>query len=247
MDSSHPPEVLEAKDLAVGYGRSAIISDCNVTVSRGEVVCLVGPNGAGKSTLLKAIVGHNRILAGTITVDGADITRLAPHGRVRQGIGYVPQGRQVFPGLSVHDNLRMGCYSLTNRHLVHERIDEVYASFPDLVARRHVHAGHLSGGEQQMLALGRALVTRPKVVLLDEPTLGLAPVAVDRLVNRILELKEKKVTMLMVEQNINVALSISDRGHVVEQGTTSPSRSAAELLSSGIAEAVYLGHRQIAD
>jgi branched-chain amino acid transport system ATP-binding protein len=224
VQSGNTRQVLEVKNLAVGYGRSPIISDCNVTVGQGEVVCLVGPNG-----------------------DGTDVTRLAPHARVRQGIGYVPQGRQVFSGLSVHDNLRMGCYSLTNRHLVHERIDEVYASFPDLVARRHVNAGHLRGGEQQMLALGRALVTRPKVVLLDEPTLGLAPVAVDRLVDRILELKEKKVTMLMVEQNINVALSISDRGHVVEQGTTSPGRSAAELLSSGVAEAVYLGHRQIPD
>lgn len=233
--------VLEIDGLAAGYGRNRVIKDSALTVAAGELVCMIGANGAGKSTLLKAIVGHNRIFAGRIRLHGVDLVRQKPHDRVRAGLGYVPQGRQVFPGLSVRDNLLMGCFSVRNRKIVDERIESVYAQFPALRKRASVSAGLLSGGEQQMLAIGRALATHPKLVIMDEPTLGLAPVIVDEVVEQIQRLKAAGTTVLMVEQNTQIALEISDRAYVVEQGTTSGSLDPGQVLSEGIVEKLYLG------
>ena len=232
---------LEARDVTAGYGRNVVVRGCNIELEPGELVAVIGPNGAGKSTVLKALLGFCKVFSGQIRVADEDITRSSTHSRVRRGMGYVPQGRQVFQKLTVRENLRMGGFTIGDRGQVDAKVDEIFALFPRLKERESVAAGRMSGGEQQMLAIGRALMTSPRVLLLDEPSLGLAPQVVEFIMEQILQLKTHGVTMLMVEQNAVVALSVSDRGYVVDQGTTRPSQDAGALLESEEIRELYLG------
>lgn len=233
--------VLEVRDLDAGYGRMQIIRDGNLVVAPGELVTVIGPNGAGKSTLLKSILGFCTVFRGAIIIAGQDVTGAATHERVALGIGYVPQGRQVFDDLTVEENLRMGGFLIPARADVEARTHEMYELFPRLVGRRAIRARMLSGGEQQMLAMARALMTRPQIVLLDEPTLGLAPVLVEQVMEHVVGMRNHGLTMLMIEQNATMALGISDRAYVVDDGTTSPSAPAADLLRSDTIRRLYLG------
>jgi branched-chain amino acid transport system ATP-binding protein len=233
--------VLEARGVAAGYGRMEIVRDVNLAVEKEKLVTIIGPNGAGKSTVLKSILGFNKLFAGSILIGGEDVTKLPTFKRVAYGLGYVPQGRQVFPDLTVRENLRMGGFLVSDAALVRERIESMFELFPRLGERASVAAGSMSGGEQQMLAMARALMTAPTVLLLDEPTLGLAPVVVEQIMEQILEMKSAGISMLMVEQNATLALEISDHAYVVDGGTSGPRLPAHELLASDEVRRLYLG------
>lgn len=233
--------VLELHDVAAGYGRMPIVRDVDMEVQREQLASVIGPNGAGKSTVLKAILGFNRLFSGSVLVDGHDVTASEPHERVARGIGYVPQGRQVFPDLTVRENLRMGGFLIRDRNEVLSRTQKMFDIFPRLADRSDVPAGQLSGGEQQMLAMGRALMTEPRILLLDEPTLGLAPALIERVMEKILDLRKLGLSMLMVEQNATMALQISDVAYVIDQGTVSAAGRAADLLGSDEVRRLYLG------
>lgn len=233
--------MLETVDLTLGYGREPVVTDINVRVDEGATVCIIGPNGAGKSTVLKGILGFNRTFAGEVFVRGRSVTSLRAHERVREGIGYVPQGRQVFADLRVVDNLRMGGFVVEDRQKLERRIQQLLELFPRLDERKDQLAGHLSGGEQQMLAMARALVTSPSIVILDEPTLGLAPVAVGEVVKQLSRLRSVGVTTLMVEQNATLALKLSDGAYVIDQGTSGPYMSADAVLKDTDLRRLYLG------
>ncbi|MDH3729718.1 MAG: ABC transporter ATP-binding protein [Acidimicrobiia bacterium] len=233
--------VLEISDLSAGYGRARIIENCAVSVGGGEVVCVIGPNGAGKSTLLKAILGLNRTFGGSVKIRGTELSKKPTHVRVQHGLGYVPQGHQMFSNLTVLENLRMGGFHMTDYDDRDARIDELMEMFPRVRERSNIRAGLLSGGEQQMVAMCRALMTRPAILLLDEPTVGLAPILVEHVMEQVLELRKLGVTMLMVEQNAVMALQTSDRAYIVDGGTTSESHDAATLLASDEVRKRYLG------
>ena len=233
--------VLQIADLGAGYGRTQIIENCSVAVGSHELVSIIGPNGAGKSTLLKAILGLNRHFTGQVQVLGREISGMPTHRRVRQGIGYVPQGRQMFNNLTVAENLRMGGFRVEHKSDREDKVSELMDVFPRLRERADVRSGHLSGGEQQMVAMARALMTEPAILLLDEPTVGLAPALVELVMEQILGLKGEGITMLMVEQNAVMALEISDRAYIVDNGTTSESHDAAALLKSDEVRRRYLG------
>ena len=209
-------------------------------VEQGEIVTLVGSNGAGKSTLLRAISGVQPVASGTIRLDGEGINSLSAHARVARGIAQVPEGRQVFSPLSVEDNLRLGAYRRHDTGIASD-LDKVYATFPVLADKRGIAAGSLSGGQQQMLAIGRALMTRPKLLLLDEPSMGLAPLLVDQIFAIIADLKTSGLTVLLVEQNAYAALAIADRGYVMETGRITMSGSGASLLGDERVRLAYLG------
>ena len=233
--------VLELRDVSAGYGRMVIVRDVNLAVQPNQLVCVLGPNGAGKSTVLKSILGFNRLVAGQVLVDDVDVSKREPHERVGLGIGYVPQGRQVFPDLTVEENLRMGGFLIKDGAEVGRRIEEMYELLPRLRERRHVRAGLMSGGEQQMLAMARALMLKPRVLLLDEPTLGLAPALVVQAMETVLELRSLGLAMLMVEQNATMALEISDLAYVIDHGTASAPTPARELLENDEIKRLYLG------
>jgi branched-chain amino acid transport system ATP-binding protein len=209
--------VLEIRGLDCHYGRVQALRGIGLSVRARETVALVGANGAGKTTLLRAISGLLRASAGAILFEGVDITALPAHRRVRLGIAQVPEGRQVFGSLSVEDNLRLGAYVAT-RAAALRAIERIYAMFPVLAERRASPAGTLSGGQQQMLAIGRALMSEPRLLLLDEPSMGLAPVVVAEIMTAIAALKRADTTMLLVEQNVHAALAVADRGCVLETG-----------------------------
>jgi branched-chain amino acid transport system ATP-binding protein len=218
-----------------------IVRNVNLVVDEKKLVTIIGPNGAGKSTVLKSVLGFSKLFRGSIVIGGNDVTKLPTFKRVGHGLGYVPQGRQVFPDLTVRENLRMGAFLVSDANLVRERIDEMFELFPRLAERATVAAGSMSGGEQQMLAMARALMTKPTVLLLDEPTLGLAPVIVELIMEQILEMKAAGISMLMVEQNATLALEISDHAYVVDGGTSGPRQDAEDLLSSDEVRRLYLG------
>jgi len=232
--------VLAVEGVASAYGRIQALREVSLDVPKGEIVALVGSNGAGKTTLLRAISGVQPITAGRIVFEGRPIERLAAHDRVARGIGHVPEGRQVFGPLSTHDHLRLGAY-LRRDASIAEDIERIYGLFPRLRERRRSAAGNLSGGEQQMLAIGRALMARPRLLLLDEPSMGLAPVLVDEILDTIVGLKAKGVTVLLVEQNAIAALSIADRGYVIETGTIVHAGPGRTLLEDPKLRAAYLG------
>lgn len=243
MKSPEQAPLLEVSGLASQYGAIKAIFDVSLTVNPGELVALVGANGAGKTTLLRAISGVQPSCAGSIHFDGRDVTRLAPHRIVAGGIGHVPEGRQVFPPLSVQDNLRLGAFNRRkNRSAVNADLDHIYALFPILAARRTQAAGTLSGGEQQMLAIGRSLLGKPRLLLLDEPSMGLAPLLVEEIFRVVAELNREGVTILLVEQNARAALRIADRGYVLETGKVALSAPAHELLEDENVRKAYLGH-----
>jgi branched-chain amino acid transport system ATP-binding protein len=239
--------MLEIKSLVVGYGEITAVRGISLTVDKGEIVTLIGANGAGKSTTLRAISGLLRPRSGAILLEGAPIAGLAPDRIVALGIAHVPEGRRVFPELSIEHNLHVGAHLRRDKADIRDDLDQVFALFPRLKERRRQRAESLSGGEQQMLALGRAIMSRPRLMLLDEPSLGLAPTIVEDVARAILSLRKRGVTMLLVEQNARIALAIADRGYVIENGQIVLANSADLLRSDPEVVASYLGGAASAD
>jgi len=232
--------VLSVRNLTSAYGRIEVLHGVSIEVGVGEIVTLVGANGAGKTTLLRAISGVQPITAGSIRFDGKPIERLPSHDRVAAGITQVPEGRQLFAPLTVEDNLKLGAWSRRGVDVTPE-IARVYALFPMLDERRNTPAGALSGGQQQMLAIGRALMASPRLLLLDEPSMGLAPILVDQILATIHGLKRGGLTILLVEQNARAALAIADRAYVLETGRITASGTAAEVQVDPRVREAYLG------
>ena len=233
---------LEIKDLHVHYGKIEAIKGISVTVNEGEIVTLIGANGAGKTTTLKTISGLRPVSSGSITFDGEDISKLPAHERVKLGISQAPEGRGIFPGMSVLENLEMGKYHLKMRQSeIAEDLEKVYSLFPRLKERAAQAGGTLSGGEQQMLAIGRALMARPKVLLLDEPSMGLAPQMIANIFRIITEINKQGVTILLVEQNAQQALNRAHRAYVLETGSITKEAKAKDLLNDPHVKAAYLG------
>lgn len=232
--------MLEVTDLHSAYGRIEVLKGISLSVQAGEVVALIGSNGAGKTTLLRALSGVQPVAGGEIKFLGERIDRLPTHRRVARGIQQSPEGRQVFGPLSVEDNLRLGAYLRRDKDIDNDR-DKIFGMFPILQEKRKLLAGGLSGGQQQMLAIGRALMGKPKLLLLDEPSLGLSPLLVDQILAAIVSLRKAGITVLLVEQNAAAALEIADRGYVIETGRIVHSGPAAALLSDPKVKSAYLG------
>ncbi|MDQ2588471.1 ABC transporter ATP-binding protein [Saccharothrix yanglingensis] len=231
--------LLEIKDIHVHYGKIAAIKGISLEVGDGEIVSLIGANGAGKTTTLKTISGLRPLTSGSILFNGADISRMPGHKRVVAGIGQSPEGRGVFPGMTVQENLLMGAY--TRKDSLDADLAEVYELFPRLNERKNQFGGTMSGGEQQMIAIGRALMTKPKVLLLDEPSMGLAPMLIAQIFEIIKEINKRGTTVLLVEQNAQQALKLSDRAYVLETGRVVKSAPGPELLDDPQVRAAYLG------
>lgn len=232
--------LLRISGLTSHYGRIQALKEINIDVEAGELVALVGANGAGKTTLMRTISGVQPASGGTIHFDGLDITRLAPDRRVRLGISQAPEGRQVFGPMAVEDNLRLGAYTRSRAETA-ESLEKVYAMFPVLKERHHQPAGTLSGGQQQMLVISRALMAQPRLLLLDEPSMGLSPILVDETFDAIRKLSQTGTTIFLVEQNAYKALSIADRGYVLETGRTVLTDSGEALLVNERVKQAYLG------
>lgn len=233
--------MLEIRDLEVYYGVIRALKSISLRVEEGEIVTLIGANGAGKTTSLRTISGLLRPHAGSILLNGVDVTHLSPRERVKEGMSHVPEGRRVFPMMSVLENLELGAFLRRDKEGIEEDLTHVYERFPILFDRRKQMAGTLSGGEQQMLAIGRALMSRPKVLLLDEPSMGLAPLLVQEIFNIIQTINEAGTTVLLVEQNANMALQIASRAYVLETGSIVLSGEAKTLLESEEIKKAYLG------
>jgi branched-chain amino acid transport system ATP-binding protein len=232
--------LLEVEDIHARYGNIEALKGVSLTVDEGEVVTLIGSNGAGKSTTLRSITGLTPASAGSIRFEGEDITRVSAHEIVGRGIALSPEGRHCFPRMTVRENLDMGAYRRRGLELA-EDMERVYSLFPRLKEREHQKAGTMSGGEQQMLAIGRALMARPRLLLLDEPSMGIAPILVQRIYETIGEINRAGVAILLVEQNANYALEISRRGYVLETGRVALANSSAQLRSDPEVQRAYLG------
>lgn len=243
MTNSETTPLLEVRDTKVHYDRIEALHGVSLQVFAGELVTLLGPNGAGKTTLMRAISGLLPLSSGSIWFDGRDISGVKAHRRVIDGLVQAPEGRGVFPGMTVLENIEMGCYGRTfeSKAAHDERLDWVFTTFPRLAERSKQVGGTLSGGEQQMLAIGRALMARPRVLLLDEPSMGLAPMMISQIFGIIAEINASGTTILLVEQNAAQALSRSDRAYILETGTITREGPARELLADDAIRAAYLG------
>lgn len=230
---------LSGQAMVGGYGAADILRGCTISVERGQIAVIVGPNGAGKSTAMKALFGMLKLREGTVTLDGEDITALSPQARVAKGMSFVPQTDNVFASMTVEENLEMG--GLTRRDGLTETMGQIYDLFPVLKEKRLQPAGQLSGGQRQQVAVGRALMTEPKVLMLDEPTAGVSPVVMDDLFDRIIDIARSGVAVLMVEQNARQALQIADAGYVLVQGENRYSGSGPELLQQNDVRQTFLG------
>ena len=233
--------ILEVKNIKVRYSGLPVLQGVSVSVNPGETVCVVGSNGAGKSTLLRAIMGTQRAFEGQIFFSGQEIQRLRTEEIVRLGIVYVPEEKMLFRPLAVEENLMLGAYILTDPRRIQENLEFVYALFPRLKERRRQPASTLSGGEQQMVAIGRGLMSRPQILMLDEPSLGLAPKLVDEVLDTVRRLKQQGMTILLVEQNVREALDLADRGYVIQTGRIVGDGSGKELLASDTFRQAFLG------
>ena len=232
--------MLNVKDINVYYGAIHAVRNVSLEVHAGEIVSIIGANGAGKSTILKTLVGLLRSKTGEICLEGKSIANLSPAAIVQQGIALVPEGRRVFPRLSVEDNLLLGAYARKDKEVSRD-MQRIYEMFPRLFERKKQNAGTLSGGEQQMLATGRGMMSRPRLLLLDEPSMGLAPLLVNQIFETILDINEQGTTILLVEQNAHMALSIADRGYVLETGEVVLAGQAEELIDNDEVRCAYLG------
>ncbi|HEX4883507.1 MAG TPA: ABC transporter ATP-binding protein [Casimicrobiaceae bacterium] len=236
-----PTPLLALEGLSVAYGGIQAVKGIDLAVGRGELVCLIGTNGAGKTTTLKGITGLQPVRSGRVVYDDADITGRPSHELVRRGLAMVPEGRGVFGGLTIEENLAMGAYTRHDRAGIASDIERVFALFPRLKERRKQTAGTLSGGEQQMLAMGRALMSKPRLLLLDEPSMGLAPLMVQKVFETILRVSGEGVTILLIEQNAKLALEVAHRGYVMESGAITLSGESKRLLNDPAVRAAYLG------
>jgi branched-chain amino acid transport system ATP-binding protein len=239
--------LLTVEDARAGYGESVAVRGMSIDVQKRELVALIGPNGAGKTTLMLAISGLIRLTGGSITFESTRIERLRSHEIVALGISHVPQGRHVFPGMTVEENLEVGACRLgRSRNGVDEKLDEIYTFFPALRNFRQAKAGRLSGGQQQMVAIGRALMADPRLLLLDEPSTGLAPIIVEGLIENILALRDRGLSILLVEQNAEIALDVADRVFVMSTGRLRASGLPSELKESDEVQTAYLGTAAVA-
>ena len=233
--------MLEIKDIEVYYGVIQALKGISFEVNQGEVIALIGANGAGKTTTLQTITGLLQAKKGSISFEGKDITRTPAHNIVKLGIAHVPEGRRVFSNLTVYQNLRMGAYTRADKNEIEESLNLVYERFPRLQERKNQMAGTLSGGEQQMLAMGRALMSKPKLIVMDEPSMGLSPIFVNEIFDIIRKVSAEGTTVLLVEQNAKKALSIADRAYVLETGRIVLSGKAEDLLKDDSVKKAYLG------
>jgi branched-chain amino acid transport system ATP-binding protein len=233
--------ILDVRDVETFYGAIQALKGISLEVREGEIVTLIGANGAGKSTTLRSINGLNHPRVGTIRFQGQDITNDAPHAIVKMGISQSPEGRKLFPRMSVLENLQMGAFQRTDRGNFREDLDRVYGLFPRLAERKSQKAGTLSGGEQQMVAIGRALMARPKLLMLDEPSMGLAPILVEKIFETVVEINQQGTPILLVEQNALMALDVAKRGYVLETGTIALADDAKALRKNEQVRKTYLG------
>jgi branched-chain amino acid transport system ATP-binding protein len=230
---------LIGEHMTGGYGGADILKDCTLAVNKGEIAVIVGPNGAGKSTAMKAVFGMVNLRQGRVLLDGEDITTLSPQERVQKGMGFVPQTHNVFTSMSVQENLEMGAFIRTDNY--QDTMEQVFELFPILKQKRHQPAGELSGGQRQQVAVGRALMTQPKVLLLDEPTAGVSPIVMDELFDRIIEIARTGISILMVEQNARQALNIAHTGYVLVQGANRYTDTGEALMANPEVRRTFLG------
>lgn len=233
--------MLEVKELQVYYGMIHAIKGISFDVNEGEIIALIGANGAGKTTILHSVTGLIPAQSGQILFEGKDITKIPAHKIVSMGMAHVPEGRRVFSQLTVYENLKMGAYTRSDKNEIEESLENVYKRFPRLEERRNQMAGTLSGGEQQMLAMGRALMSKPRIILMDEPSMGLSPIFVAEIFDIIQSVAASGTTVLLVEQNAKKALEIADRAYVLETGKIALSGNASELLNNDAIKKAYLG------
>ena len=226
-------------NMTGGYGGADILKGCTISVAKGEIAVIVGPNGAGKSTAMKAVFGMLPLREGSVRLGGKDITHLSPQDRVPEGMAFVPQTSNVFTGMTVEENLEMGAY--LRRDDIQETMEQVYGLFPILKEKRRQNAGELSGGQRQQVAVGRALMTKPTVLMLDEPTAGVSPIVMDELFDRIIEVARSGISILMVEQNAKQALKIADKGYVLVQGANAHTGTGKSLMADPEVRASFLG------
>ena len=231
--------LLSGQNITCGYNSMDIVFDCNIGVNKGEIACIVGPNGAGKSTVMKSLFGLIRIRKGKVLLDGEDITNMLPQERVLKGMGFVPQTNNIFPSLSVQENLEMGAFIENNDPK--DMLDYIYGLFPILHNKQNQQAGELSGGQRQQVAVGRALMTNPKVLMLDEPSAGVSPIVMEGIFNKIQEIAKQGTAVLMVEQNAKQALEISDLGFVLNQGKNLFTNTGKSLLDNKEVRKSFLG------